>query len=123
MQEIKESLKRYVDHGIETGSFLRAVLENNLSEAFSRADYINQTRLHEIVRYVYNHLPANCWGSEEKVKNWLNKESSKFLECERCNRKNATVQERIDPYLFAIEGIEDSCTLCEDCFEKRELEI
>ena len=36
-----DSLERYVEHHIKPGSFLRAVLENNLVEAVSRADFIN----------------------------------------------------------------------------------
>ncbi len=73
MDEIEASLKRYVDQRIETGSFLRAVLENNLKEAFGRADHINIGRMFEIVQYCYNEIPKNCWGSEEAVKEWLDK--------------------------------------------------
>lgn len=70
-QDMKEALDRYAQDGIETGGFLRAVLENNLYKAFSRADYQNRTDLFNIVCYVYNELPMNCWGSPEKVDKWL----------------------------------------------------
>lgn len=72
MEHIKESLERYVEHKIPTGGFLEAVLSNNLVEAVGRADSENIQRLPEIVRYVYNKLPSSCWGSPEKVKEWLN---------------------------------------------------
>ena len=71
---IVEALDNYVCHHIETGSFLRAVLENDLREAFGRADHENQERMFEIVQYCYNEIPSTCWGSKEAVKNWLNSE-------------------------------------------------
>lgn len=67
----KDALNRYVHDKIETGSFLRAVLENDLFSAAGRADHINRYRLFEICSYIYNELPAGCFGSPEKVKRWL----------------------------------------------------
>jgi hypothetical protein len=52
------------------GSFVQAVLENNLAEAVGRADEGNIAALHSIVAYVYNHVPAARWGSPAKVKAW-----------------------------------------------------
>jgi hypothetical protein len=52
------------------GDFLRAVLENNLSGAFGRADEYNLRTLHAIVAYVYNELPSPCHGTPEKVREW-----------------------------------------------------
>lgn len=70
-EDILDALKRYVEARIPTGGFLRAVLENNLSEAFGRADEYNLTTLFHICAYIYNELPASCWGSPEKVETWL----------------------------------------------------
>ena len=70
----KKSLDRYAEKRIPTGGFLKAVLENDLQQAFARADNSNYIALRAIVRYVYNHLPADCWGSPEKVKAWLDKD-------------------------------------------------
>jgi len=86
MQYIIESLQRYVEHRIPTGSFLRAVLENNLSEALGRADEHNRGRIFEIVQYVYNELPSNCWGSKEAVTNWLNPKRHKREEIKKAMR-------------------------------------
>lgn len=71
MERIKETLKRYVEDRCPTGGFLHAVLSNDLTEACARADMYNQVRLVEIVTYIYNDLPGNCWGSPEKVDKWL----------------------------------------------------
>jgi predicted nucleotidyltransferase len=69
--DIKESLDRYVSHGIPTGSFLEAVLENNLMEAMGRADSFNRAALYDICSYIYTKLPSVCHGSPQKVKAWL----------------------------------------------------
>ena len=53
---------------------MRAVLENNLTEALGRADDRNQRAIKEIVSFIYNCLPRNCWGSREKVEKWLARE-------------------------------------------------
>lgn len=69
--DTKAAIDRYVDGRIPTGSFLRAVLENNLMEAMGRADIGNRHSLFEICEYIYNNIPLICHGSPERVKNWL----------------------------------------------------
>ena len=64
-------LKRYIKDRIHPGGFLIAVLENNLRKSFRQADKANREALFEIVCHCYNELPSICWGSPEKVKNWL----------------------------------------------------
>jgi hypothetical protein len=66
-----DGIKRYVNDHTPTGSFLHAVLTNNLKEAFSRADDENLNNMFAIVHYCYDHLPSICWGSEEKVAAWI----------------------------------------------------
>jgi len=70
-ENIKATLDLYVNNRIPTGSFLQACLENNLAEAFGRADEFNRENLFEIVQYIYNDMPSCCWGSREIVKAWL----------------------------------------------------
>lgn len=65
------ALERYLNMGIMPGSFMTAVLENNLVEAFSRADIMNSANLKNIIGYVYNHLPSNSWGSPQRVHDYL----------------------------------------------------
>lgn len=65
------ALDRYANERIPTGSFLRAVLENDLKEAFIRADEEATRDMKEIVMYCYWKIPFNCWGSKEAVAQWL----------------------------------------------------
>lgn len=78
---IIESLERYLNYGIMPGSFVTAVLENNLCEAFGRADMFNAANLKNIVGYVYNNIPSSSWGSPQKVQEW----QSKFREASKQN--------------------------------------
>lgn len=64
-------LFRYVQERIPTGGFLRACLENDLLRASCAADDINAGILRDIMRHIANELPGECWGSREKVKEWL----------------------------------------------------
>jgi hypothetical protein len=72
-QDTIDTLNDYVTKGFEPGSFCRAVLENNLMQAFGKADLGNRASLFEICSYVYNELPSICHGSPEKVDAWLAK--------------------------------------------------
>jgi len=65
------SLHNYIKFGEIPGSFLRAVLSNDLVEAVSRADEINSSLLAEWVKYIYNYAPMGCWGSEDAVNQWI----------------------------------------------------
>lgn len=69
--DVIESIMSYVDDRVSPGDFLEAVLENDLRESFQRADEDNIRSMFEIVQFVYNEIPARCWGSPEKVKEWL----------------------------------------------------
>ena len=73
MQDIIETLDRYINNKIPTGGFLHAVLSNDLMAACAKADYINKNRLIEISSYIYNNLPMDSWGSPEIVDKWLEK--------------------------------------------------
>jgi hypothetical protein len=44
---------------------------NDLREALGRADSTNREALFDIVSYIYNECPFQCWGSPEKVGLWL----------------------------------------------------
>jgi len=68
-----DGLKRYVEQRVPTGSFLRAILENNLKEACMRADSENIKVIPIYVSWLFNEAPGICWGSPEKVKDWLAK--------------------------------------------------
>ena len=70
-ERMMEGLTRYVEQHIEPGRFLRKVLENDLVGAAGYADEENLRNLPAYAAYMYNEMPAICWGSEEKVNNWL----------------------------------------------------
>lgn len=57
--------------GVPTGSFLQAVLENDLREAVMRADADSYASLREIVSFVHNCMPTKCCGSYDTVSEWL----------------------------------------------------
>lgn len=70
-QHTQGSIKRYLDHGIDPGHFMTAVLSNDLRESFARADDINRERLFDIVSFLYADAPSACWGSPEAVRDWI----------------------------------------------------
>ena len=53
------------------GDFLRAVLENDLMEAYRQADDENVVAMHAWVVFLYNEAPIGSYGSPENVKVWL----------------------------------------------------
>jgi len=71
LENIKDAIDRYVKDGLKPGSFTKAVLENNLMEAFRTADLDSRENLFEICEYVYNHIPSDCHGSPEIVQAWM----------------------------------------------------
>ena len=87
----KSDLDAHANQGRGAGHFVTAVLENNLSRAVSYGDERNLLDLVEITKYVFNHLPADCWGSRERVDKWrahrglegLEKESKDEVETQK----------------------------------------
>lgn len=69
--QLLESLERYEKEHVPTGGFLRAVLSNDLAEAALRADEYNRQILQQLIVYIHNEMPQECWGSPEKVRAWI----------------------------------------------------
>lgn len=69
----RESIELYVDSGIRPGSFLQAVICNDLLKAVSTADKENLIDLKEITMYVAFQCPAACSGSKKKMDDWIKK--------------------------------------------------
>jgi len=69
--EMITALNEYVRNRRPLGSFLMAVLSNDLADACQRADPQNCVSLPALVAYLYNHAPASCWGSLSCVEAWL----------------------------------------------------
>lgn len=64
-------INNYVCNGVPTGSFLQAVLSNDLFEAFCRADSDNTKNMLGIVTFIYNYVPKCCYGDIATIKEWL----------------------------------------------------
>lgn len=75
-EHMRDAMKMYLEHRIEPGSFLLAVLTNDLKGAVGRADHINLKHLTNIVSYCYNEIPSQAWGSPAKVEAWLHPEAA-----------------------------------------------
>ena len=67
------AVRRYIMHGIPPGSFLTAVICNDLREAVARADDDNAAALAGWVRFFYNYAPSGCWGTRERFEAWMAK--------------------------------------------------
>lgn len=68
-----EGLYNFVELGLEPGGFLTAILCNNLSEAFNRADEKNRDCMENWVQVMTWSIPGCCHGSVEAVKEWMAK--------------------------------------------------
>lgn len=63
-------LSQYVVNHIRPGSFLAAVLENDLRRAVHSADPASADSLLAIVNFLESTIPSNCWGDADVVKVW-----------------------------------------------------
>ncbi len=70
-EHLRPGLKAYIEQRVPPGGFIRAVLENDLLRASGQADHINRHLLPEITQWVYMEAPQACWGTPEKVSEWL----------------------------------------------------
>ena len=68
---IVAAIDRFVQHRIAPGSFLRAVLSNDLAGAFRAGDDDSLRGLRDIMRYIHWEIPSGCHGSSAKVDKWL----------------------------------------------------
>jgi len=67
---LRGGAQRWIENGIVPGSFLTAVIRNDLTESFAQADDMNIKRMFDIVSFFYNEAPSQCWGSREKMIAW-----------------------------------------------------
>jgi hypothetical protein len=66
----REGMRRWIEQGIEPGSFLCAVIRNELVEAFIAADTYNRTAMGYFCLFLRHEAPPECWGSREKMDAW-----------------------------------------------------
>ncbi len=67
----QHGLMMYVKYGIAPGSFLTAVLTNNLFEAYHFADDVHINSMSALVKFIYNKLPNDCYGTVDKVSEFI----------------------------------------------------
>lgn len=65
------AVQRYIEQGIEPGSFMRALLSNDLRGAIARADGMNIARIPHWVVWMENNLPGASWGSVQNYEGWI----------------------------------------------------
>ena len=65
-----DGLARYIDRGIRPGSFLTAVLSNDLHGAAARADNTNRAALADYMTFLVSYAPGGCFGSPRQVEDW-----------------------------------------------------
>src|SRR5690606_5980082 len=71
---------RYLDHGVPPGSFLTAVISNDLREAFACADDVNGRLVRNYVMFFYSYAPAGSWGSPDAMDDWIKRLTSNPVE-------------------------------------------
>lgn len=68
---LHDGLLRYVFDRIRTGSFLQAVLENDLVGASRRADPTSGYAATAIATWLDTYAPDGSWGSRANVEAWI----------------------------------------------------
>ena len=71
VEYMRNTTRDYIENGFNGGSFITALFSNNLAQTYSRADDDNRAVIKEWVSFLYNSAPAGCWGSEDRVKDWV----------------------------------------------------
>ena len=69
-EHLRGGVERWIEHGVQPGSFLKAVLDNQLFQAHMNADDKSFLALRDICRWFYNHAPRGCYGSPEQTASW-----------------------------------------------------
>ncbi len=69
-EHMRESVLAWIETGRPVGSFLTAVISNDLFVAIRRADDINRHALPDYMAYFFNYTPDGCWGSRKNVEKW-----------------------------------------------------
>ena len=80
---MRAAMELYVNEGIPPGSFLTAVICKELEMAIQRADSNNMWLIPLYYAWFHNEVTAECWGSSEKMRAWVNKKHAE-REAKKC---------------------------------------
>jgi len=68
---MREAVELYIERGIKPGSFLQAVISNDLVGAMAHAHRaLTADDIRDIVQWFYWEAPHTCFGSREKLEHW-----------------------------------------------------
>lgn len=76
-----EVIRKYVETGQRPGSFLTAVICNDLRTAVAQADDHNIVNLRAYLAYLHNEAPGDCWGSRENMLAWIKSKNGRQTPC------------------------------------------
>jgi hypothetical protein len=77
-EPLRGGVQRWLEAGIQPGSFLSSVIANDLKESFRCADDSNLASMREIVAWFYNKMPMPAWGSVANAEKWAARYGRKF---------------------------------------------
>ena len=69
--EMGKHITAYVNDGVPQGSFLTALICNDLKGVFAYADDENYENLPAFIMYFHWVVPANIWGNKDKMQAWI----------------------------------------------------
>lgn len=98
--ELKDSIDRYAEHGIPTGGFLQACIENDLREAVGRADFHNMHVLPAIVGYLVNEVPMACWGRKGIFREWIERKRGE----RRCEEVGSSLESTLEASIEMVKA-------------------
>ena len=70
-ERMRSAARMYIEDGIDPGSFMQAVLENDFVVAVQKADTYNRAYLDAFAQLVYWEIPSAAWGSKTVVREWI----------------------------------------------------
>lgn len=82
-EHTREALENYFFYGYLPGSFVTAVITNDLVRACNSCDHINREAIVDITKWVMHNAPNGSWGNHNNLQNWLHDADScrtKFVE-------------------------------------------
>lgn len=69
-EHLREGIENWIERGITPGSFLRAVIRNDLMAACLRADELSYLHMRGVIRWFVQYAPNGSYGSDKVFSNW-----------------------------------------------------